>query len=503
MDDLANPRELWQAMVATAVLGTDRGGKPATLPRAIADVAAAGADFLAQSAAVGVYLRAGLAPPRDQSPLDAETSTPPAFKAAEQLRTILTENRSPLLVEWCEVARRHGRLVPFALLPEMFRRAQRDRALRPLLQPILGPRGQWLAGQNPQWRDLFAAVDNPDDVWQTGTPEQRKLLLAVLRGSDPDKARQLVESTWAEDSPEDRTAFLETFATGLSPADEPLLEKALDDKRKPVRDAATKLLARLPTSQLAHRMATRLAALVEYRPASKGLLRKKSSALSVTLPGEPDAAGKRDGLLAKARDGMGAQAALLSDIVAAATLSLWDQLSPNPDELIEAALAGEYAEALIGGWRTAAARQKSAAWAEALLRAVLTLKPQKQVELLPPDQIPPLIAAIPPQRAEALAIERLAARHHRAMEMLQACEFAWSQELSRAALVFARDANLQADYVLRHWLSAAAGLRMHPSLAAEAAKDWPQEMPPASCAAVDQFVMTLQFRHDMHKELAS
>src|SRR5207249_3260798 len=116
--------------------------------------------------------------------------------------------------------------------------------------------------QNPDWSGLFVtSVENADETWQTGTPQQRKLLLAVLRSSDPDKARELVESTWAEDSPEDRTAFLEAFAAGLAPADEPLLEKALDDKRKPVRDAAAQLLARLATSQLAHRMSTRLAAL--------------------------------------------------------------------------------------------------------------------------------------------------------------------------------------------------------------------------------------------------
>src|SRR5439155_3057610 len=97
--------------------------------------------------------------------------------------------------------------------------------------------------------------------------------------------------------------------SGLSPGDEPLLERALDDKRKPVRDAAAKLLARLPSSAFAHRMITRVAALVSYQPASKGLLRKKASALTVTLPsGEPDAAAKRDGLVGKARDGMGAAA---------------------------------------------------------------------------------------------------------------------------------------------------------------------------------------------------
>src|SRR5947208_16959462 len=101
----------------------------------------------------------------------------------------------------------------------------------------------------------------------------------------------------------------------------------LDDKRKPIRDAAVELLTRLPASQFGHRMITRLSAAVAYTPASRSLLRKKASALTVTLPKEPDAAAKRDGLTAKARDGLGAAAAMLEEIVAATPLSMWQQLA--------------------------------------------------------------------------------------------------------------------------------------------------------------------------------
>jgi len=161
------------------------------------------------------------------------------------------------------------------------------------------------------------------------------------------------------------------------------------------------------------------------------------------------------------------------------------------------------AQALVRGWVTAAVRQKNVDWAEPLLHALLALKQNKQLELLPPDQLPPLMGIISAERAEGIVSELLAARNSRAMELLSACEFAWSPRLSRAALVHARQGNLQADYVLRHWLSESAALRMHSSLAAEAGKDWPQDPPPASQAAIDKFVTTLQFRRDMHKELAS
>jgi hypothetical protein len=506
MDDVstANPQGLWQALVAAAVLGTDRAGKTPAIPQLIADAANEG-DFLAQAAAVGVYARAGVTQSADATKLAKADSAPaPSFKGVESLRTILGESRSPLLGEWCQIAAQNRRVIPFALLPEMLRRAEKDRPLRRLLQPILGTRGLWLAQQNPAWRGLFVeSIKDAENVWQTGTPEQRKQLLGILRSMDAQKARELVESTWAEDPPEDRAAFLEAFEAGLSPADEALLEGALDDKRKPVRDQAAELLARIPTSQFAHRMSTRLAALVEYTPPSKGLLRKKAGVLSVKLPGEPDAAGKRDGLVAKAREGMGAQAAMLSDIVAQAALSLWQQLHDKPRELIDAALAGEYAQALIRGWVTAAIRQKNLDWAEPLIRSILALQPAKQMELLPMTDVTPLLGVLPPQRAEGIAIDLLSEKNVRITEILHAMDFPWSPNLSRAAIRLIREAKLQTDHAIRYWLGESAGLRLHPSVADEAAKDWPDDPTPASKSAIDKFVTTLQFRRDMHKELAS
>ena len=137
------------------------------------------------------------------------------------------------------------------------------------------------------------------------------------------------------------------------------------------------------------------------------------------------------------------------------------------------------------------------------MMALMVISFIKQMELLPMTDVTPLLQVLPPQRAEGIAIDLLSEKNVRITEILHALEFPWSPNLSRAAMRLVRAANLQNDHPIRYWLGESAGLRLHPSVADEAAKDWPDEPTPASKSAIDKFVTTLQFRRDMHKELAS
>jgi hypothetical protein len=506
MDHLAqDPHGIWKALVAAAVLGTDRAGPLPPMAQELSipapNPAVPEAELLSAAAALAVYLRAGLAPAVDDHPPAAPA--PPAGRvpnraAADHLQTMLSEPRSPILFEWCERAHQTGHVVPPRFLPEMLRRAERDPALRPLLRPILGDRGRWLAEQNAAWRDLFVhETPDPAEAWQIGTLEQRVQLLRSLRPTDQVRASVLIESTWDQDPPEDRAKFLEALQPQAAPADEALLERALGDRRKAVRDAAAAVLSCLPASAYAQRMTRRLSALITCTPASRGLLRKKAAQLNVTLPPEPDANAKRDGLSAAARQGLGPQAAMLADIVAATPLDFWKSTSLSPAELIDAAVAGEFGRALLDGWLRAAQRQRSPDWAEAIVRALLCAK-EPAFPLA--SVLMPLLAVLPPDRAEATALRVLAELGPQALDLLACCPFPWGPELSSAALAGARRRDPD---TLRHWLSDVAAVRMHPSLAPAAAVDWPGDVAPAARRHLDQFIHTLQFRHDMHKELAS
>ncbi len=198
----------------------------------------------------------------------------------------------------------------------------------------------------------------PVERWETGTAEQRRTTLAELRADDPAAARALLELTWETDSPADRRAFLELLSDGLSLEDQPLLERALDDRRKPVRTAASGLLSALPGSALADRMGERLRPLIAVGGGARPKLR-------LELPEEIDKAGRRDGIEdAGAPSGYGLRAWWLSQIIGAAPLAIWVQRTGLAPEAILKQLRGdEFATPVFDGLRQATRREHDAAWA--------------------------------------------------------------------------------------------------------------------------------------------
>src|SRR5439155_11236398 len=99
-----------------------------------------------------------------------------------------------------------------------------------------------------------STVDDAD-TWELGAIPSRVGYLARLREREPSRARELLAAAWDEEAPDDRAALLGALETGLSPTDEPLLERALDDRRRQVRAVALDLLARLPGGAWGQRMA--------------------------------------------------------------------------------------------------------------------------------------------------------------------------------------------------------------------------------------------------------
>jgi hypothetical protein len=506
-----DPRAAWEATVATAVLGTSRAAGVPPLPSPLDELPAADQApeaALVRSAAISaVYLRAGTPAAEVAEPQTIaaeETARMPSARAAAGLRELLdgASRAAPLLEEWCTLAAGGGYVAPPILLPELLRRAERDRGLRALLTRILGSRGRWLLEQNLEWQAIFVPPQSDaGSTWETGSLAQRLSLLVELRRQQPAAARALVEATWEQDAPDDRAKFLEALLSGLTLEDEPLLERALDDKRKSVRDAAIEALSRLPEAGFSRRMAARLEPLISYEPPARKLLCTKEAALNVTLPAELDAAARRDGLTARARGGLGAQAAVLADILAATPLSFWRRFGAAPMELLEAALATDYAQALIEGWQRAAMQQLEAGWAGALLRRIAANPgPMRKLGVEPHLR---LASVLPAEEAEALAIEAMNRWPTEAVpSVLDQCGVGWSPALSRAVLGWLRASKLHSEYTLRHWLVQSAASRLDPSLADEAAEGWPQDWPPAAQQAVHEFAMTLRFREDFHKELA-
>ena len=148
---------------------------------------------------------------------------------------------------------RRGLRPPPELLPDLLDHASPQH--HGLVGEAAGPLGRWLAEREPRWAFVRGAVDDVDAVWASGGRQARRALLERLRRTDPAAARELLASTFADETWEDRAAFVDALEIGLSDADEPFLEAALDDSRAAVRDAAAARSPRCPRSRLAARMA--------------------------------------------------------------------------------------------------------------------------------------------------------------------------------------------------------------------------------------------------------
>ena len=218
--------------------------------------------------------------------------------------------------------------MPWHLLPVLLDFAADRRRVATALGDQLGERGRWLVGLNRAWSDLLDDADEQQvevevdwlEAWPTMSSTDAVTAFAVGRRADPAAARELLEAQWSTVSAKVRAAAVRALGPGLSAADEPLLERALDDRAKSVREAAAAMLDRLPGSARAARMADRLRRLVRVR----GTLVRH---LEVDVPESPDEAAVRDGLTAPAKGVHPMPTVWLSEIVRAAPLATWTDLT--------------------------------------------------------------------------------------------------------------------------------------------------------------------------------
>lgn len=361
----------WEALLATALVGTERrAAPPAVLDLPLDAVEPAEARVLAAAAVLTARRRAGAVPHHDVEPLPIaplDTRAPAGIGATQVLALLLGADvpvlgSSEIVHEWLVTAAQHDVRVPHAVLVALLDLATRDRTLREPLRAVLDARGTWLAARRAEWRwatGIAAAARELDhEWWTTATRSDRLAALRAVRERDPDAARELLVATWASESAGERAELLAPLAVGIGPADEPFLEAALDDRSKLVRAAAVPLLDALPTSRRAARMAARVTPLVGV--AGRG----RNRALEFANPPRPDDAGRRDGIGDNKPAGVTQREWWLVQMVGGAPLAIWpSHLGVTRDEV--ARLAAED-DAFFEGLQRAALAQRDPEWITAL-----------------------------------------------------------------------------------------------------------------------------------------
>ncbi|MGW7281563.1 DUF5691 domain-containing protein [Streptomyces sp. NPDC054844] len=455
---------VWEELVTSALLGTDRRTPPGCEPGPRAPAA-----LLDTAAAETVRRRAGLCPARaarrpEPAPEDPRPPLPAA--AAHRLTMLLTDRPGTagggrrgtapdlmeLLPQWLATANARGFAAPPQAIPALLDAARGRTDLRPAALTFAGPRALWLARLNPDWRFALratpgggTALPGPEAtervrrLWEEGLFAERVALLASLRARDPATARELLASTWATERAEDRLMFLDSLRTGLGQADEPFLEQALADRSRNVRATAAELLSALPDSALAARMAARAVTCVSLDRALA------PPAIAVEAPHECDAGMERDGVVAKPPSGRGERSWWFGQLVEAAPLGTWPARlgGRTPEEIAALSVTDDWRSDLHAAWCRAAVRQRNGAWARALLGAPTAPEAGGPGAVSLAERAKLLGTLDAGERAEWVA--GFIATHglSEAFQLLGMCGVPWAPPLGRAvvdALNIARDA---------------------------------------------------------------
>ncbi|MFL6606306.1 MAG: DUF5691 domain-containing protein [Steroidobacteraceae bacterium] len=439
----------WERLASIATLGSRRAPIPESLTWPDPSLAAANDKLSSElallrlAAATRLWNEAGTRSSANER-VDANELIAPPIAASNLLsevaawrlaRMIAGEHRE-FIEEWFAHAAAAGRSLAPQWLPIVLDGVHRN--IRDRYTSVLGPAATWLARHNPSWSVVPTVIEPSKERWLEGTLDERRGEFLAMRRIDPGRAIDWLQATWSEDPAEAREAFLKSMQTGLSMADEPFLENALDDRRKGVRQAAIELLAQLPDSRHAQRSHERAASFLVLDE-QKGLLAKlRNRKLIVELPSAIDKAAQRDGIEPKppAQRKIGERAFWLTQMVAFVRPTYWlERFNIDAQSFVGTVMATEFAEDLLAALTEAATRHPLPDLLDALSDAWLESK-QDPTSML--QGIARLVAAADTSRRGALLISqarKLAARDANSMfYLLNSIDTEWTPEITAFAI---------------------------------------------------------------------
>ncbi len=464
-----------EPLVQVALAGTGRGDAKGAMPAngaeaLVTEQAADGSaekerQVLLRAGASAVYRQAGRVVERGGAlPAPAPAETLPACSpgAARLCAEMFGHWQALVLPEALGRLRRAGLRLPRALLPLALDCGRKD--VRPDLAVVVGERGRWLARFNPGWAWVEEALvgaapgipADAETLWEEGALPQRVAVLRRVRGVDPARGREWVEAAWPREKADARKEMVEALGADLSADDEPFLERALDDKGGEVRKAAASLLARLPGSAYAGRMAARADALLDYAPSSdepsdpQGRLRAEPPA---SLPRD----WQRDGIDPKsAGGGLGDRVSWLVGLLSVVPPAHWSRrFGVAPAVLVAAGHGsrrgnygalegGTWGRTVLEGWVRATIACRDADWALPLWSWCSEYKGADNVEearvasllvsltgILPRDEAERLVETMFTKGADA--------KNTRWVQVLRALPTPWSERFGRTYLDALRD----------------------------------------------------------------
>ena len=424
--------ELWQNILNTAMLGTDKRppgieGLPPELQQAASLIVQQKAidkeeQFLQIASLVFNYRQCGVAPLKnaanDTLPAGDEEKPYAPQQALQVLKDIIEEDNVALMLSWllhCE-ARNH--LIHPELLPAMLSLGRQHKKLQPLLGTCCGKRGAWLSRFNPEWN--FKIDASEIEIWQTGSPEQRKAVLLETRTINPALAREWLQQTWPQEDANTKTELMAVLATNIGDEDAPFLESLSSEKSKKVKELAVSLLRQVPSSSIVQLYQQVLQQAVVYKKEKALLGLSAKHVLELQLPAAIDEQVFKSGIEKLSdKKGVSDEEHIIYQLAAAVPPSFWEaQLGSSPGEVISLLKKDQKGKHLISSIAQAIVQFKEPAWALAFVQQADT----NHIDLFP---------LLPAGEQDQYAINALSYAADKAIAYCAGRNTEWSLDLTR------------------------------------------------------------------------
>ena len=444
--------QFWNTIIHTALLGTDKKQvSPEELGPDLQAIAlpiqqgngSREEQFLQIASVAWNYRRCGLAPLHKEevtlpkAPAEERDYCTPA--AIQVLKDLLSLESNSLPGYWLTLCGSRELLVVPELLPMLLQLGESRKAWREMIGKCGGKRMQWLAGFNPEWTFAVGAAaesvqpagspgregglgpgvdpggESPgqrpeEEVWQTGSADERKQLLRQVRQTDPEKAREWLLQTWGREDANTRAELLRQLSVRVGEGDLAFLESLLTDKSKKVKEEATVLLKMIPGSAI----------IQAYWEVLRRAIRLKGKTLQVSLPADIAEAVFSSGIgkLSNVKT-VSDEQYILAQLIAATPPQFWEtELARSPGEIVGLFGKTPEAAAFTEALAVAAGKWGDRNWAPAFLEDDKRFYP----ELLP---------LLPAADRENYLLRNFAAVPEAVIGELTGREEEWSLELTR------------------------------------------------------------------------
>jgi hypothetical protein len=374
--------QFWDNIINTALIGTDKKQltandiiselvEPFELINSATDVdkeekflqvAAVAYNF--RQSGVGAVSKEGVTITEAAEEANAYCNT----NAKNALKDILQENSNSLLELWLDKCSKKNCIITPDLVPTLLSVAINQKVLRSLIVQVCGNRAVWLSAFNPEWN--FSNVTSDEELWKTGTPEQRRIVLQQLRATDPNKGLKWLQQTWAEENANSKAELLKQLTVNLSADDVEWLETVLNEKSQKVKEQALELLKQIPESGIVKQYEAILQQSVALKKEKSFLGMISKTSLEIQMQGTISDDVYKTGIekLSNSKE-FTDEEYIIYQLIKSVPPSFWEvQLSSTPENIIQAFQKDKDHKKYIPALVLAITRFKDTGWALAFMQ---------------------------------------------------------------------------------------------------------------------------------------